>query len=82
MNTKVVSFHLPPAGQSSTAVDSRIRITLGGPDEHVELGVGENWGPVRCGRPHLVINAGTDTASFLVLQGFGDYDFVPESATS
>jgi quercetin dioxygenase-like cupin family protein len=63
-------------------LSGRIRITLRGPDEHVELGVGENWGPVRAGRPHLVTNGGTETASFLVLQGFGDYDFVTEIATS
>jgi hypothetical protein len=29
------------------------------------------------GRPHLVTNAGNDSAVFLVLQGIGDYDFVP-----
>jgi quercetin dioxygenase-like cupin family protein len=63
-------------------LSGRIRITLGFPDEHIELGAGENWGPVRAGRPHLVTNAGEDTASFLVLQGMGDYDFVPESASS
>ena len=57
----------------------RIRITLQQPDEETELGVGESWGPVHKGRPHLVTNAGTDTANFLVLQGMGDYDFVPEN---
>jgi len=55
----------------------RIRITLHLPDEAIELGVGESWGPVRRRRPHLVTNAGADPASFLVLQGMGDYDFVP-----
>jgi quercetin dioxygenase-like cupin family protein len=60
-------------------LSGRVRITLQFPDEHIELGVGESWGPVRAGRPHLVTNAGTDAASFLVLQGMGDYDFVPES---
>jgi quercetin dioxygenase-like cupin family protein len=62
-------------------LSGRIRITLRFPDEHIELGVGGNWGPVRAGRPHLVTNAGTDTASFLVLQGMGAYDFVPETAS-
>jgi hypothetical protein len=28
-------------------------------------------------RPHLVINAGDASAVFLVLQGIGEYDFVP-----
>ncbi len=56
-----------------------IRITLRDPDEQIELGVGESWGPALAGRPHLVTNAGTDPASFLVLQGMGDYDFVPRT---
>ena len=57
----------------------RIRITLHSPDEQIELGVGESWGPARSGRPHLVTNLGAEDASFLVLQGMGDYDFVPEN---
>jgi hypothetical protein len=28
-------------------------------------------------RPHLVTNAGDASAVFLVLQGVGEYDFVP-----
>ena len=32
---------------------------------------------VRPGRPHLVTNAGDASAVFLVLQGIGEYDFVP-----
>ena len=28
-------------------------------------------------RPHLVVNAGETSATFLVLQGIGEYDFVP-----
>ena len=55
----------------------RILITLQSPDEQIELSVGESWGPARPGRPHLVTNAGGEAASFLVLQGMGDYDFVP-----
>jgi quercetin dioxygenase-like cupin family protein len=57
----------------------RIRISLRDPDEQVELGVGESWGPTRAGRRHLVTNVGPDSASFLVLQGMGDYDFIPET---
>jgi quercetin dioxygenase-like cupin family protein len=57
----------------------RIRISLQDPEEQVELGVGESWGPARAGRRHLVTNVGPDSASFLVLQGMGDYDFISES---
>jgi hypothetical protein len=28
-------------------------------------------------RPHLVTNGGEKSATFLVLQGIGEYDFVP-----
>ena len=28
-------------------------------------------------RPHLVVNAGERSATFLILQGIGEYDFVP-----
>jgi hypothetical protein len=28
-------------------------------------------------RPHLVTNAGKTSLTFLVLQGMGDYDYVP-----
>jgi hypothetical protein len=31
---------------------------------------------VRPGRPHLVTNPGKTSTVFLVLQGFGEYDFV------
>ena len=32
---------------------------------------------VRPGRPHLVTSGGEDMATFFVLQGIGEYDFVP-----
>jgi hypothetical protein len=47
------------------------------PAEHIELGPGQSWGPVLPLRPHRVTNAGTGPATFLVLHGIGDYDFVP-----
>lgn len=53
-----------------------IQITLRDPDEQVELRAGESWGPVRPGRPHLVTNSGGASATFLVLQGLGDWDHV------
>ena len=57
----------------------RIRISLQDPDEQVELGARESWGPARSGRRHLVTNVGPQAADFLVLQGMGDYDFVPDT---
>ena len=58
-------------------VEGRVRISPRDPDEHVDLTAGESWGPVRAGRPHLVTNAGEEQATFLDLQGIGDWDFVP-----
>jgi quercetin dioxygenase-like cupin family protein len=57
----------------------RILISLQDPDEQVELVVGESWGATSAGRRHLVTNVGPDSAIFLVLQGMGDYDFIPET---
>jgi mannose-6-phosphate isomerase-like protein (cupin superfamily) len=53
-----------------------IRIFMQDPKEEVRLAVGETY-TVRPRRPHLVTNGGEDSATFLVLQGVGEYDFVP-----
>ena len=42
----------------------------------VKLGPGDSY-TVKPPRPHLVVNGGEDSATFLVLQGIGEYDFVP-----
>lgn len=57
-------------------LEGRIRIFLQDPKEEVTLGPGETYSvPPR--RPHLVTNGGDASATFLVLQGIGEYDFVP-----
>jgi quercetin dioxygenase-like cupin family protein len=53
-----------------------LRIFLRDPKEEVRLGPGETYSVKSC-RPHLVVNGGDASASFLVLQGIGEYDFVP-----
>jgi quercetin dioxygenase-like cupin family protein len=53
-----------------------IRIFLQDPKEKVELMPGKSFA-VPPKRPHLVTNAGDTSAVFLVLQGVGEYDFVP-----
>ena len=57
-------------------LEGRVRIFLRDPKEDVRLGPGETYA-VRPGRAHLVTNAGDASATFLVLQGMGEYDFVP-----
>ncbi len=53
-----------------------LRIFLQDPKEEVRLRPGETYAvPPR--RPHLVTNGGDASATFLVLQGIGEYDFVP-----
>ena len=53
-----------------------IRVFMRDPKEEVRLGVGETY-TVAPRRPHLVINGGESSATFLILQGVGEYDFVP-----
>jgi mannose-6-phosphate isomerase-like protein (cupin superfamily) len=57
-------------------VSGAIRIFLQQPKEEVRLTPGQTYSvPPKC--PHLVTNAGDTSAVFLVLQGIGEYDFVP-----
>ena len=57
-------------------IEGRLRVFLREPKQEVRLGPGESYSvPPR--RPHLVINGGDASATFLVLQGIGEYDFVP-----
>jgi len=57
-------------------IEGQIRIFLRGPKEEIRLGPGETYSvPPR--RPHLVTNGGDCSATFLILQGIGEYDYVP-----
>lgn len=57
-------------------IEGRLRLFLREPKEEVRLGPGDTYSvPPR--RAHLVTNAGDASATFLVLQGIGEYDFVP-----
>lgn len=57
-------------------IEGTLKIFLEDPNEEVIL-TPSNTYSVRPHRPHLVTNAGTTSATFLVLQGIGEYDFVP-----
>jgi len=56
-------------------LQGELRIFLQDPKEEVRLKPGESF-VCRPRRPHLVTNAGETSATFLVLQGIGEYDFV------
>jgi quercetin dioxygenase-like cupin family protein len=57
-------------------LEGRLRLFLSDPKEEVRLAPGETY-TVRPGRAHLVTNTGEASATFLVLQGIGEYDYVP-----
>jgi quercetin dioxygenase-like cupin family protein len=59
-------------------LEGRIRISLRSPEEWVELGPTESFS-IPPHRPHLVTNPGLGPATFLNLQGIGEYDFIPFS---
>jgi len=57
-------------------IEGQVRLFLREPKEEVRLGPGDTYS-VRPRRPHLVANGGDQSATFLVLQGVGEYDYVP-----
>jgi len=57
-------------------IEGSLRIFMQNPKEEVRLARGQTYA-VPPKRPHLVTNGGDTSAVFLVLQGIGDYDFVP-----
>jgi quercetin dioxygenase-like cupin family protein len=57
-------------------LEGAIRIFMRDPKQDVTLHPGETFA-LAAGRPHLVTNAGDTSATFLILQGVGEYDFVP-----
>ena len=57
-------------------LEGEMRLFLQDPKEEVKLKPGEIYA-VKPKRPHLVTNGGTTSLTFLVLQGVGEYDYVP-----
>lgn len=62
-------------------VEGQLRIFLREPKEEVCLTIGETYS-IRPRRPHLVTNRGDTEATFFLLQGVGQYDFVPLTRVS
>lgn len=74
--TQIVPWHYHNEVQDTFyVIAGTIRIFARDPEEEVLLSPGETYSVRPC-RPHLVTNAGRTSATFLVLQGKGDYDFV------
>ena len=57
-------------------LEGEMRLFLQQPKEEVRLTVGQSH-VAAAGRPHLVTNAGKTSLTFLILQGVGEYDYVP-----
>jgi quercetin dioxygenase-like cupin family protein len=57
-------------------LEGELRLFLREPKEEIRLARGDTY-TVEPRRAHLVINGGSGSATFLVLQGIGEYDFVP-----
>jgi len=75
--TQKVPWHYHSNIQDTFYVlEGKLRIFLQNPKEEVRLAPGETY-TVKPKRAHLVTNAGESSATFLVLQGIGEYDFVP-----
>ena len=68
--------HTHPCAHGMYVLEGTLRIRLREPAELVLLGPGETR-TIRPRRPHQVSNAGEGAATFFVLQGVGDPDFVP-----
>jgi quercetin dioxygenase-like cupin family protein len=75
--TQKVPWHYHTNVQDTFYVlEGRLRLFLRDPKEEVRLGPGETYS-VRPGQHHLVVNGGDSSATFLVLQGIGEFDHVP-----
>jgi len=74
--TQKVPWHCHTNVQDTFYVlEGRLRLFLRDPKEEVRLDPGQTYS-VRPGRPHLVTNGGQTSATFLVLQGIGEYDYI------
>ena len=75
--TQKVPWHYHSNVQDTFYVlEGRIRVFMREPKADVVLSPGETF-TLAPRRPHLVTNVGETSATFLVLQGIGEYDFVP-----
>ncbi len=75
--TQKVPWHLHNNIQDTFyVIEGRLRILLREPEEEIRLDPGQTYS-VKEGRPHLVANGGDSSATFLVIQGIGEYDYVP-----
>lgn len=73
---KVPWHHHTRISDTFYVLEGRITVHLQDPKESRALAPGASF-TVEPKRPHLVVNSGQGPATFLILQGLGEYDFVP-----
>jgi len=77
--TQKVPWHYHSNTQDTFyVIEGELRLFMRDPKEEVRLGPGDTYS-VLPRRPHLVANGGKTSATFLVLQGIGEYDYVPQA---
>ena len=75
--TQTVPWHTHTnVGDTFYVLEGEMRLHVQNPKEAIALKPGQSYA-VAPGRPHLVTNAGAGSMTFLVLQGVGEYDYVP-----
>jgi mannose-6-phosphate isomerase-like protein (cupin superfamily) len=75
--TQTVPWHFhTEISDTFYVLEGEMRLFLQDPKQEVRLKPGETYTAV-AKRPHLVTNAGKTSLTFLVLQGMGEYDYVP-----
>ena len=75
--TQKVPWHLHThIADTFYVLEGEMRLFLQEPKQEVRLKPGETY-TVVAGRPHLVTNAGQTSLTFLIMQGIGEYDYVP-----
>ena len=57
-------------------LEGQITIYLRDPEEEISLRPNETFS-VEAKRPHKVVNPGDTSSTFFVLQGIGEYDYIP-----
>jgi len=76
-STQAVPWHCHSNIQDTFyVIEGQVKLFLRDPKEEVLLSPGQTYS-VRPKRPHLVTNGGNQSATFLVLQGIGEYDYIP-----
>ena len=74
---QVVPWHLHSTiSDTFYVLEGALRLRLREPEETLVLSPSDSY-KVVSDRPHQVENAGDAPVTFLILQGVGDYDYVP-----